>query len=88
MSLLIVQEFAASQNRHFDSCSEFIRTVPVLQHDPDKPEDLDTDQDDRIADETRYSRISSQQKLREPSRDIRTYRTRKWGQSEYGRLSN
>jgi hypothetical protein len=26
----------------FDTCRDFIRTVPVLQHDPMRPEDLDT----------------------------------------------
>jgi hypothetical protein len=59
----------------FDSCKEFIRTVPVLQHDPDKPEDLDTEQEDHIADECRYACMSrpwitSQQKPPEPGRDI------------------
>ena len=39
----------------FDTCRDFIRTVPVLQHDRDKPEDLDTDTEDHIADETRYA---------------------------------
>lgn len=38
----------------FDTCKDFIRTVPVLQHDPDKPEDLDTDSEDHVADEARY----------------------------------
>lgn len=38
----------------FDTCPEFIRTVPVLQHDELKPEDLDTDAEDHQADSTRY----------------------------------
>ncbi len=42
----------------FDTCRDFIRTVPVLQHDRDKPEDLDTATEDHIADETRYACLS------------------------------
>jgi hypothetical protein len=42
----------------FDTCRDFIRTVPVLQHDPDRPEDLDTAAEDHIADETRYACLS------------------------------
>jgi hypothetical protein len=39
----------------FDTCRDFIRTVPVLQHDPLRGEDLDTRAEDHIADETRYA---------------------------------
>ncbi|MEN3931402.1 phage terminase large subunit [Microvirga sp. W0021] len=39
----------------FSNCRDFIRTVPVLQHDPLKPEDLDTEAEDHIADEARYA---------------------------------
>ena len=42
----------------FDTCRDFIRTVPVLQHDPARAEDLDTDGEDHIADETRYACMS------------------------------
>ena len=42
----------------FSSCIDFIRTVPTLQHDPDRPEDLNTDMEDHIADETRYACMS------------------------------
>lgn len=42
----------------FDTCRDFIRTVPVLQHDPTRVEDLDTDAEDHIADETRYACVS------------------------------
>jgi hypothetical protein len=39
----------------FDTCRDFIRTVPVLQHDRMRLEDLDTAAEDHIADETRYA---------------------------------
>jgi hypothetical protein len=39
----------------FDTCREFIRTVPALQHDPQRLEDVDTRGEDHIADETRYA---------------------------------
>jgi hypothetical protein len=42
----------------FDTCRDFIRTVPVLQHDPVRPEDLDTAAEDHVADETRYACLS------------------------------
>ncbi len=42
----------------FDTCRDFIRTVPVLQHDPDRPEDLDTNSEDHVADEVRYACMS------------------------------
>lgn len=42
----------------FSTCTHFIRTVPVLQHDPDRPEDLDTEGEDHAADEGRYAVMS------------------------------
>ena len=42
----------------FSSCRDFIRTVPTLQHDPMKAEDLDTSSEDHIADEARYACMS------------------------------
>jgi len=41
-----------------DNCRDFLRTFPVLQHDPKRPEDLDTEAEDHIADETRYACVS------------------------------
>lgn len=38
----------------FDTCKSFIRTIPTLVYSDTKPEDLDTTQEDHIADETRY----------------------------------
>lgn len=38
----------------FDSCKHFIRTIPTLIYSETKPEDLDTELEDHIADETRY----------------------------------
>jgi hypothetical protein len=42
----------------FDTCRDFIRTVPTLQHDSARLEDLDTRSEDHIADETRYACLS------------------------------
>lgn len=42
----------------FDTCRDFIRTVPTLQHDTSRPEDLDTDGEDHVADEARYACMS------------------------------
>ena len=38
----------------FDTCKGFLRTVPALQFDETKQEDLGTEQEDHIADEWRY----------------------------------
>ena len=42
----------------FDTCVDSIRTIPVLQHDHNKPEDLDTNAEDHAADEWRYACMS------------------------------
>lgn len=42
----------------FTTCTDSIRTIPVLQHDQRKPEDLDTDMEDHAADEWRYACMS------------------------------
>lgn len=38
----------------FKNCKAFIRTIPLLQYDEHKPEELDTDGEDHVADECRY----------------------------------
>ena len=38
----------------FSNCKAFIRTMPTLQYSKNKPEDLDTDGEDHVADEVRY----------------------------------
>lgn len=42
----------------FDTCLHSIRTIPALQHDEDRIEDLDTTAEDHAADETRYACMS------------------------------
>jgi hypothetical protein len=42
----------------FSTCTDFIRTVPALQHDEDRPEDVDTDGEDHVGDEARYACMS------------------------------
>ena len=39
----------------FDTCVDTIRTLPALQHDEMRPEDVDTDGEDHAGDETRYA---------------------------------
>jgi N12 class adenine-specific DNA methylase len=38
----------------FDNCKDAIRTLPLMMYDEHKPEDLDTDMEDHIADSLRY----------------------------------
>jgi hypothetical protein len=42
----------------FNTSTNLIRTLPALQHDTDKPEDLDTESEDHAADELRYACMS------------------------------
>lgn len=42
----------------FRTCTDFIRTFPVLQHDKNRAEDLDTDAEDHAADDGRYACLS------------------------------
>lgn len=39
----------------FDTCADFIRTVPLLQHDATRAEDVDTDGEDHAGDDWRYA---------------------------------
>ena len=42
----------------FSTCSDSIRTIPILPHDDLKPEDIDTSAEDHAADEWRYACMS------------------------------
>src|SRR5215470_4214504 len=42
----------------FATCTDSIRTIPFLQHDPDRPEDVMTDSEAHAGDEWRYACMS------------------------------
>lgn len=42
----------------FATCTDSIRTIPVLQHDKSRAEDLDTNSEDHAADDVRYGCMS------------------------------
>lgn len=42
----------------FDTCTDSIRTIPLLQHDSDRVEDVDTDMEDHAGDDWRYACMS------------------------------
>ena len=42
----------------FDHCRDIIRTLPMMQHDQHKLEDLDTEAEDHAVDDTRYACMS------------------------------
>lgn len=59
----------------FDTCVHTIRTIPTLQHDALRPEDVDTDGEDHAGDETRYAcmarpYVRPDQQPDEPLRDL------------------
>jgi hypothetical protein len=51
----------------FDTCTASIRTIPLLQHDPARAEDLDTESEDHAADDWRYA-CSSRPWMRTPEK--------------------
>jgi len=53
----------------FATCTDSIRTIPVLQHDPDRAEDLDTNTEDHAADEWRYACMS--RPYTRPTKDVK-----------------
>lgn len=42
----------------FSTCSHLVRTLPAMQHDDHRPEDVDTDGEDHAADMLRYAMMS------------------------------
>jgi hypothetical protein len=42
----------------FETCTHLIRTLPALQHDENRPEDVDTEGEDHAPDECRYACMS------------------------------
>lgn len=52
----------------FKNCKAFIRTIPLLLYDEHKPEDLDTDGEDHVADEVRYFLMSRPMKPRKAAK--------------------
>ena len=42
----------------FSTCRDAIRTIPALQHDQAKPEDVDTESEDHAGDDVRYACMS------------------------------
>ncbi len=59
----------------FSTCTDSIRTIPTLQHDPNRAEDVNTESEDHAADEWRYACMSrpwikekpEEEKARSPS---------------------
>jgi hypothetical protein len=48
----------APMMRVFSTCIDTIRTVPLLQHDTIRPEDVDSEGEDHAADDIRYACLS------------------------------
>ena len=73
----------------FSTCLDSIRTIPALQHDSAKPEDLDTDLEDHAADDWRYGCMSrpwarpmADKSRPIPSKDYRAYSDRESGSAD------
>ena len=70
----------------FNTCRSFIRTIPELVADPRRPEDVDTDGEDHVYDETRYA-ILYKAPVRVPltTRDYHRTVARDWNPLKVGR---
>lgn len=55
----------------FSTCVDSIRTIPALQHDDARPEDLDSDMEDHAADEWRYACMSRPWVRSAPKQDLK-----------------
>jgi hypothetical protein len=66
----------------FSTCLNTIRTIPSLQHDERKPEDVDTEGDDHCADALRYGCMSRPYTPERPKEDepIRTLKEMTYGE--------
>ncbi len=60
----------------FSTCRDVIRTLPAMQHDPNRPEDMDSRGDDHAADCLRYGAMSRPYETPRPDagRDADRYR--------------
>jgi len=58
----------------FSTCTEAIRTIPMLQHDKTNAEDLDTDGEDHAADEIRYAVMSRPWSRTKPKTDVDVFK--------------
>jgi hypothetical protein len=54
----------------FNTCADSIRTIPALQHDQNKAEDLDTNSEDHAADEWRYFCMSRPYRYKKPIAEV------------------
>lgn len=72
----------------FSTCLDSIKIIPALQHDANRPEDLDTNSEDHIADETRYACMSRPyiKKTSQSAKDISGYSSKK-GRSNTWKLA-
>ncbi len=57
----------------FSTCADSIRTIPALQHDELRPEDLDTDGEDHCADQARYAAMSRPWVREAPTQEAARY---------------
>ncbi len=66
----VLQEDGVPMMGWFNTCPDAIRTIPALQHDPNKMEDLNTNSEDHEADQTRYVCMSRPYGAVKPSAQI------------------
>ena len=52
----------------FATCQHLIRTLPALQHDPDRPEDVDTEAEDHAPDTLRYACLARPYVVEKPQK--------------------
>ena len=60
----------------FENCTNLIRTLPLMQHDESRPEDLDSDLEDHCLDSLRYGLMSRPYISRTPAEPIDIHKVR------------
>lgn len=80
---MMVGEDGIPQIYCFSTCTESRRIIPAMQHDPVRPEDINTKSEDHIADEWRYAVMSRPSVKDKPEQggNVITFK-RKWELSE------
>ena len=64
--------------RVFSTCTNLIRTLPLMIHSDTNPEDLDTTLEDHAVDALRYGLMSRPRRARDPELTVGTLEEREW----------
>lgn len=64
---VLIERLKSGTFKVFNTCTHWIRTVPVLMPDANDWDDIDTEQEDHCVDETRYSLMAHHRPYKKPA---------------------